>query len=110
MHVGLIHRVTVYRSAPTGGSDEWGIPSEALQMVGIDVPALVQPRSSREQPRPTGVEITDAVIFLPWGSNVRADDTILHGLETYRVVGSPIDAGGAGHHLEVAARRVEAGG
>ena len=110
MQVGLIHRVTIHRSAPTGSDDDWGIPSEVLQTVGINVPALVQPRTSREQPRPTGVEITDALIFLPYGTNVRADDVILHGMATYRVVGSPQDAGGAGHHLEVSGRRVESGG
>lgn len=110
MHVGLVHRVTIQRSKPTGSDDSWGVPGESLETVASNVQALVQGRSSREQPRPTGVEITDALIFLPIGTNVRADDLILHGLDQYRVVGTPLDAGGAGHHLEVSGRRVDAGG
>lgn len=110
MQVGLVHRVTIYRPSPTGGEDAWGIPLEALSTVASDVPALVQDRTSSEQPRPTGVEIVDALVFLPYGTSVRPDDLITHGLATYRVVGSPIDAGGARHHLEVSGRRVDLGG
>lgn len=110
MNVGLVHRVTIYRDDPTGGEDEWGVPVEQTATVASDVPALVQDRGSREQPRPTGVEIVDALIFLPWGTNVRSDDIIGYGLAEYRVVGNPIDAGGAGHHIEVAGRRVSPGG
>lgn len=110
MQVGMIHRVTVYRPSATGGDDEWGLPVETLEAVAADVPALVQPRSSREQPRPSGVEITDALIFLPYGTNVRADDEIHHGFNVYRVVGVPIDAGGASHHLEVSGSRISPGG
>jgi hypothetical protein len=110
MQVGLVHRVTIYRPSPTGGDDEWGLPVEALETVASDVPALVQDRGSREQPRPTGVEIVDALIFLPWGTNVRADDLIGYGTTLYRVVGPPIDAGGAGHHLEVSGLRTDLGG
>lgn len=110
MQVGLIHRVTIYRLRPTSGDDEWGLPNEAIEAVATDVPALVQDRSSREQPRPSGVEITDALIFLPHGTNVRSDDEIHHGSSTYRVVGTPIDAGGAGHHLEVSGQRIDPGG
>lgn len=110
MNVGLVHRVTVYRESPTGGEDEWGLPVEALSVVASDVPALVQDRTAREQPRPTGVEITDALIFLAWGTPIRADDIIAYGTATYRVVGSPIDAGGAAHHIEVGGRRFDLGG
>lgn len=110
MHVGLVHRVTVYRSSPTGSDDEWGVPAEALAVVAADVPSLVQGRSSREQPLPTGVEIVDALIFLPIDSGVRPDDLLLHGSDWYRVVGTPIDGGGAAHHLEVSGRRVDPGG
>lgn len=110
MHVGMVHSVDILRDLPTGGEDEWGVPVEALQTVASGVSALVQDRGSREQPRPTGVEIVDALIFLPLTTNVRADDLIAYGLARYRVVGIPIDAGGAAHHLEVSGRRVEAGG
>jgi hypothetical protein len=110
MNVGLVHRVTISRESPTGGEDEWGVPVEAVEDVALDVPSLVQARSSRELPRPEGVEITDALIFLPYGTNVRADDLIAYGAEVYRVVGIPADAGGAGHHIEVAGRRVHPGG
>ena len=75
-----------------------------------DVAALVQDRGSREQPVPSGVEIVDALIFLPWGTNVRSDDLIAYGLQQYRVIGTPIDAGGAGHHIEISGRRVSPGG
>lgn len=110
MNVGMVHRVDILRDSPTGGEDEWGIPSETVVTVVSDSPALVQDRGSREQPRPTGVEIVDALIFLPWGTNVRADDLIAYGFARYRVVGNPIDAGGAAHHIEVAGRRVSIGG
>lgn len=110
MAVGLVHSVDILRENPTGGEDAWGLPSEAVVTVATGIPALVQGRTSREQPRPTGVEITDTLIFLPLGTNVRADDLILHGSKGYRVVGIPIDAGGASHHLEIGALRTDLGG
>ena len=110
MNVGLRHRVSILRNSPTGGEDEWGLPSEALVTIATNVPALVQDRSAREQPRPSGVEITDALIFMGWGADVRADDLLQHGSAWYRVVGTPMDAGGAKHHLEMTGRKVEPGG
>jgi hypothetical protein len=110
MNVGLVHRVEIYRESPTGSEDEWGIPLEAVLPVAADVPALVQDRGSREQPVPSGVEIVDALIFLPLGTNVRSDDLIAYGLSRYRVIGTPTDAGGAAHHLEISGRRVSRGG
>lgn len=110
MNVGLVHRVSILREGPVGGEDEWGLPLESLETVATNVPALVQDRGSREQPRPSGVEIVDALIFLPWGTNVRADDLIIYGPQPYRVIGNPQDAGGAGHHIEIAGRKVDPGG
>jgi hypothetical protein len=110
MNVGMVHRVAILRRSPTGGDDEWGVPDESLETVATDVPALVQDRGSREQPVPSGVEIVDALIFLPLGTNVRADDLILYATNLYRVIGTPINAGGASHHLEVSGRRTDLGG
>ena len=110
MHVGLIHIVTVLRDSPTGGDDEWGLPEESVVTVASNVPALVQPRTGREQPVPSGVEITDALVFLPYGTDVRSGDVIAHGSDTYRVVGEPINAGGANHHVEILGRKVLLGG
>jgi hypothetical protein len=110
MNVGLVHRVSIFRQIPYGGEDEWGMPLEQTDQIATNVPALVQDRSAREQPRPTGVEITDALIFLDWGTDVRADDLIQNGSSWYRVVGTPMDAGGAAHHLEMTGRKVDPGG
>jgi len=110
MNVGLVHRVDLYRSNPTGLEDPWGSPGETLALVSTEVPALVQPRGSREQPTPSGVEITDALIVVPFGTDLRAGDLVVLGPETYRVVGVPVNAGGASHHLEAAGRKVGLGG
>jgi len=110
MSVGLVHRVDLYRDSATGVEDEWGVPGETVARVASAVPALVQPRASREQPVPSGVEISDALIFVPFGTDLRAGDLVVLGSASYRVVGIPLDAGGAGHHLEASGRRVSLGG
>jgi len=110
VRVGLIHRVDIYRASPTGSEDSWGVPAETSLLVAAAIPALVQPRAAGEQPMPSGIEITDALIVLPWGSDVRADDLIVLGSDSWRVVGDPLNAGGAGHHLEASGKRVSVGG
>lgn len=113
----LRHHVTIRRSGPKLDGDGHPIlddhrnPEIAWSDVAT-VAAWVQPRKLRvnyetEVPDGTaqgGAVVSDHTIFmLP--TDVTAADIIVHGAQLYAIDGIR-DAGGKGHHLEIAAHRV----
>ena len=81
-------------------TDEWE-PDEAIA-------GNVQDRASREirGTDPDGVGVTDAIAFLPVGTDVDGHDYIQANGSLYEVLGPARDAGGRGRHLEVALLKV----
>jgi head-tail adaptor len=123
----LTHRVSVTRRVALRDElgdpllDGYGQPVVRTDTIASDVPASIQPRSAREQALTSqaGAAISDHTLFLA-PRDITTADAIVHDPRfcplpvdppeaTYAVVAVP-SAAGAGHHLEVAARLVEAPG
>jgi len=80
--------------------------SDVLQVYG-----LVQERSGKWPEGPgAGPELVDTKIFLPFGTQVRELGKIRRTdsdpEQVYQVIFANRDVGGAGHHIEIRARRI----
>jgi head-tail adaptor len=106
----LRHTVTIERPFVTLDGlgdvqvDEYGQPERTYDTVATS-PALVQARGGREAPlvSEAGVVVSDHIVFLPAGTDVRESDRLIHNGRIYEVK-LVKDAAGQDHHLELDAR------
>lgn len=114
----LTHTVSILRKADSATLDDYGQPVTS-DAVLTSVRAAIQPRAAQEQPavNQAGPAVSDHVVYL-FPTDLTSADAIFHDdavcpvpndLPTgrYEIIGVP-NAAGLGHHLEVAARLVEA--
>lgn len=101
------HTVSILRLQGVGSTDEWNVPERAWVTLTTTQKALVQERSGREVmvPDRDGPAISQAVIFLPIGTDVTEGDVVVLEAEEWNLL-AVRDAGGAGHHIEADAERV----
>lgn len=104
---GFRHTVSILRLEATGTTDEWNNPERVWVTLTTTQRALVQEQSGREVmvPDRAGPAIANAVIFLPRGVDVTEHDVIVLDGEEWNVL-TVMDAGGAGHHIEVDGERI----
>ncbi len=105
----FIHAVTISRRTETVVEDDMGQLVDGTATTSA-VMGLVQPRTTKEMldPRSAGTELADHVIFLPAGTDIRGDDTVVRGDRRYNVTGVRVFDYGGLAHIEVDARLVTA--
>lgn len=109
----FIHAIIVERVTWDEGTiDDDGQPT-ASTAAETDVSGLVQPKRTGgsataeiDDYRSAGSEISDHVIFLPDGTDVRNDDVLRHGTRRYQITGIRRFEYGGLAHLEVDARLI----
>lgn len=81
-------------------SDAWADEGTAEEVAG-NVPCRLQPASGREWSDGSVRGQATHVLFLPWGTDVRASDVVGIGNRRFEILPPVGDAGGQGHHLEL---------
>lgn len=105
----LNRQLTVKRMAPSGSVDDWGNPVAGEVTIASGVPGALQQRTAREMALASqaGIDIGDWVGFMRPLAGIDSGCWIEdEGSQRYDIVGTPVDAGGRGHHLELGLRRV----
>jgi hypothetical protein len=101
-----LHTLVVKRNAATGATDEYGQPVTSETTVAA-VMGLVQPRRAREVEAASqgGAVVADFVGYCDPLPGLTTADWIEVGGVRYDIL-SIADAGGVGHHYELALRQV----
>lgn len=111
----FIHALVIERVAwDDANRDSEGQPQPGTPTT-TDVMGLIQPRrtggsasAEMDDWRSAGSEVSDHVIFIPDGVDVRNDDVIVFGVERYQVTGIRRFRYGQLAHLEVDSRLISA--
>lgn len=103
VHSLVIERIDYIEYDP----DDYGQP-EPLATVEVETLGLVQPRRATEvaDPRGAGAQVSDHLIFLPDGTDVRGSDRIVWGDRRYAIDGIRPFEYGRLRHIEIDARLV----